>query len=146
MAYAVVAEIASELRRTIDATTDPSTTEVSAIIDQVTDEINGVARKAGYKVPFTDAESLNIVKGYCIMGTCWRVENIIFADASPNQSPRAELWYQAYQNGLKMVRGRLVVGAQAMLDSDSPVLMRSYQVSNPSADGVGAVITREMKL
>lgn len=147
MAYCSISDVAAELKRgAFSGTTKPTDVTVQEFIDQIAEEINGVLRKAGYKVPPLDAGFLKILKQYNTWGAAARVENTSFRDVGkPNEAPRAAELYKWYQEGLKKLVSHLI-GALSDFDTsgDSHRLPRSYQVSNKTAEGVDAKVTRSM--
>ena len=102
--------------QTITANTDPSSTDVAAMIVNVADEITGVLRSRGYTLPWsaTDTTGLSLLNTTNIYGTLARWARTKFpAEAGPGGSKGlAEDYERKYQKLLADIE----VGALGMAD------------------------------
>lgn len=78
--YGSVAGTAAYVKRltnasgTFDATTNPTLTEVEAFIDQTSDVLNGWLAAAGYVIPVTAADAVNVLNRWSNLGSAGLVE------------------------------------------------------------------------
>jgi hypothetical protein len=102
--------------QTITSTTDPSLTDVGAMVVNVADEINGVLRSRGYTLPWSAADTtgLSLLNTTNIYGTLARWARTKFpAEAGPGGSKGlAEDYEKKYQKLLADIEA----GALGMAD------------------------------
>ena len=60
--------------------TVPTDDQVDAQCEQITEELNGALKQAGYVTPVTDADALKLLKLYCCYGVVPFVEYARFPD------------------------------------------------------------------
>src|SRR5262245_64161004 len=78
--YGSVAGVAAYVKRltnsssTFDGTTNPTLTEVEAFIDQTSDVLNGWLAAAGYVIPVTQADAVNVLARWSNLGSAGLVE------------------------------------------------------------------------
>jgi hypothetical protein len=78
--YGSVTGVAAYVRRlanassTFDTTTRPTLVEVEAFLDQCSDTLNGWLARAGYVIPVTQADAVNVLARYANLGAAGHAE------------------------------------------------------------------------
>lgn len=105
--YGSVAGVAAYVKHmtnssgTFDATTQPTLTEVEGFIDQMSAQLNGWLAAAGYSIPVTNAQAVQILAGYSNLGAAGLCELTqrsggYKADAQNNRENKfLDLFYKA---------------------------------------------------
>lgn len=120
--YATVSDIESRLNTrgiTFDGSTNPTSTEISDLIEQVESEINSVLIGQGYEtVPVTGTRDIKMLRRYAADKVAAEAIKIIF---SGSQLPD---WVKSWLDDYAAFLNRLRQGQQRLLDQD-PALSKS---------------------
>jgi glyceraldehyde-3-phosphate dehydrogenase/erythrose-4-phosphate dehydrogenase len=83
MAYAVTADVSSDLKRltAFGASTVPTTTEVTAYLDEISSDMDAKMQAVGIIVPVTDSGKLKVLKTICVNGAAARVFRVLNGEA-----------------------------------------------------------------
>jgi hypothetical protein len=108
MAYATHADIEAAVAGrayTFGAGTKPTDTEVDNYCDQISQELDGVLKQAGYVTPVVDADALKPLKLYC----CYGVVPLVEISRTPDEIEGAErdiaaFYSKLYKDALERIR------------------------------------------
>ena len=106
MAYCTSTEVGNlNPKRTYSATSTPTTTQVSALIDQVAVEIDAVLESLGYMVPITTPANLVLFLKYVnAYGAAYLAEAGMFPEtAEPGETAHWQMLKKVYDNYMKML-------------------------------------------
>lgn len=106
MAYCTSTEVGNlNPKRTYGAATTPTSTQVSALIDQVAVEIDAVLEAHGYTVPVTSPTNLVAFLKYVnAYGAAYLAEAGMFPEtAEPGETAHWQMLKKVYDNYLKML-------------------------------------------
>jgi hypothetical protein len=102
MAYCTTAEVQSLTGLTFSGTSRPTTTEVDEFVSDVAAELDGVLQAAGYTLPITDSDALNLLGRYNKFGSAVQAWHAGYL--SNDEPPRVAYWRTAYENFLNRLR------------------------------------------
>ena len=138
MAYAVIADVQALFPKfTLGAATKPTTTQATAIINDVSVEIDAALAGAGYAVPVTApswfGDYLGLVNQY---GAAAAILKAMFPEAagSADTTPAIyQFWESRYQRALKALRDGSAIPA-GLAASSAQVMPSTYFTRNPDEE------------
>jgi len=138
MAYAVIADVQALLPKfTLGAATKPTSTQATAIINDVSVEIDAALAGAGYAVPVTApswfVDYLGLVNQY---GAAAAILKAMFPEAagSADTVPAIyQFWESRYQRALKALRDGSAIPA-GLAASSAQVTPSTYFTRNPDEE------------
>ncbi len=107
MAYAATSDVqALNPKRTYDATSTPTSTQATALIDQIAVEIDAVLEAQGYTVPVTSpANFVNVLKAINAYGAAALAEMGMFPEVSEmGSTPHWKVLNDKYNEWMKQLR------------------------------------------
>ncbi len=126
MAYATIADITARLQNwptlsTFGEATRPTEAQVTAFINQVEGEVNGVLSAEGYAaVPATGADDINLLKMYVADKVAAKVWGVVYAGTEMPAAVKA--WHDDYKDFLaRLRRGEQHLPNQQPQSEDEPV-------------------------
>lgn len=126
MTYAEIADITARLQNwpTLSAfgpATKPTEAQVTAFINQIEGEINGVLSAEGYAaVPATGAEDVNLLKMYVADKVAAKVWGVVFGGR--DMPAEVKLWHDDYRDFIaRLRRGEQHLPNQQPQSEDEPV-------------------------
>lgn len=130
MPYCVHEDVGAKSGYEYSDTSQPTREQVESTITRIGHEIDGVLRAAGYTLPVTDADDLELLKHYCTLGSAYHAwHDGSFNDDAP---ARVEAWERDYRDFLARMRR----GEQKLAGQDWPDEQKSLSVVDiVSADG-----------
>lgn len=136
--YGTIGELQELIAQfTISASSKPNTTQATAIIQGISDEIDVALQGVGVTVPATTpAYFLNWLAALNSYGAAAAVLKSMFPDAvGPGDTPAYAFWNEWYQRGLAAIRdGSLVPVSIIVVGSGSYVLPSTYLTNNPDTN------------
>lgn len=139
MAYAALARIQGILGRfRIDEDSVPNNTQAESIIDDISDEIDGVLSGLGVTVPVTTPawflDKLAILNSY---GAAAAILKSAFPEAQgPGENPAYAFWEARYRTGLKALKDQTEVPSSIIngATSGSNIRPSGYFTRNPDEE------------
>lgn len=104
--YCTISDVQNELDETYSTTSKPSANTVNNYIEQISAEINGKCKKAGYTVPVTTGDPLLYVKMTCIFGVCSRVAHTNHLRRAKDEPDQGAVYLKRYKANLQAIINR----------------------------------------
>ena len=118
MAYCTVDEVEDLMGATFSATSRPNTDEVTAAIDGVSGEIDGVLQATGYTLPVTNADALALLKRYTKFGAAAQAWHTGYV--SDDEPARVSYWREAYDGFIaRLRRGEQQIPGEVIDDEEN---------------------------
>ena len=136
MSYAVIADVQGVIPKwTFSGTTKPSTTQATAIIDAVSEEIDSILAARGIAVPVTaPAHFLAALVMLNVYGGAARILRAAFPDATgPGETPAYAYWEKQYDEGIAGLRNGTAI-PRSVSASDLYVDPSTYFTRNPDEE------------
>ena len=136
MTYATLDEVRGLMAQfTIDATSTPTATEATAILDETSDEIDMRLSAAGVAIPATaPAGFLNFLGRLNAYGTAAAILKSMFPGATgAAETPAYAFWEKRYRDGLKAIVDGSAIPPDAATGSGT-VNPSTYFTRNPDAE------------
>jgi hypothetical protein len=132
MSYCVVADVEKLTSLTYGATTTPTTTEVSAIIAEISSEIDVVLTLFGYSLPITDATDLSFLKMLSSVGSAAASDRATFSAGNEGEHTNARTLQERYDRILTAIQS----GVRRLLTppASSRFFVRTSQGSSSGSD------------
>jgi hypothetical protein len=146
MPYATLAEVQQLMAQfTISATSTPNTTQATAIMTDISNEIDVRLSGAGFSVPVTDPQYfedwLALLNSY---GAAAAVLKSMFPDAvGIGETPAYAFWEARYQQGLKDIADGTISPADTPSNANT-VLPATYLTRNPDTEEEIGVIAEPL--
>lgn len=138
MAYASLARIQGLLGRfVIDDDSNPNHTQAESIIDDISDEIDGVLSGLGATVPVTTPawflDKLAILNGY---GAAATILKSAYPEAQgPGENPAYAFWEARYRKGLQALKDKTEIPLSILGgNSGSSIRPSGYFTRNPDEE------------
>jgi len=136
MAYATNADVSARLGTfTLDGTTQPTTTEVDALLAEKSGQLDAVMSSVGVTVPVTAPASFTVyLRGLEAAGATADTLAIMFPDASGAGSIDETIayWLGMWTTGLEMLKDGSAIPSGVTLSSAG--LPSSYLTANPDTE------------
>lgn len=136
MSYATTVTVQGAMAKfVISGSTQPTSTQVQAMIDGIAAEINSHLASVGYTVPVTTPDYFLAYLGELnTWGAVASVLKSMFPSATgPAETPAYAFWEKRYQAGLTDIDKRVITSPTSPMSSDS--LARSYLTDYPANSG-----------
>ena len=138
MSYALLARVQGMIATiTIDASSVPTSTQATQMIDDVSDEIDAVLGGVGVSVPVTAPSwflnRLALLNSY---GAAAMILKSAYPEASgPGENPAYAFWESRYKEGLKAIRSGQDVPASLITSGENQGMQpSSYFTRNPDEE------------
>lgn len=103
MAYCTEADVEGTTGLNIDANSQPNTTEAAQIIANVSAEMDGVLKAAGYDAPITSGDNdLALLKHYATLGSSYQIWHA--TEFITESFDKVKSWETDYRNFLMRIK------------------------------------------
>ena len=143
MAYCTLADVkALNAKRTYDETSTPTSSQVETLINQVANEIDFSLTNNGYTVPITSPDvAVKFLQNLNALGAAGLAESAMFPEkVVPGETSYGQILRKDYEDGLKYLRDNGIETTAKSTGRPS-----SYQVNNPAASNIDAIVEKDMK-
>lgn len=147
MAYSVETDVEALVAKfTVDGSSKPNSTQVSAIIDMVDADIDVALAASGVTTPVTSpTAAMNWLKKVSAEGTAAMVLKSMFPDVvGPAETPAYAFWEKRYRESLKMIQNMTFLSS---IFGNSLVYPGTYLTRNPDQEeDIGTIAEPQFKV